>query len=880
MQTKSEIITFNGEWLWLGNLGQIFVVLMFVTALLSTIFYFRSVRNDSNQEALFARRSFYVHTFSVIAVFVILFAIIFNHRFEYYYAWRHSSLSLPVYYMISCFWEGQEGSFLLWLFWNAVIGLVLIKVSKKWERSTMTIIAFAQIALSSMLVGFHLGDFKFGSSPFDLLREQRPDFLQIPILGQLGIGNYLQVFKDGNGLNQLLQNYWMVIHPPTLFFGFAVAIVPFAYSIAGLWRKEDRSWIDPALIWGLICVGILGTGIIMGGFWAYESLSFGGYWAWDPVENASLLPWLIMAAAVHLMLISKNTGRHIFTSHLLTQLSFWLVLYATFLTRSGILGEASVHSFTDLGLSGQLLIFLLAFIVISWASTIDKKKSQNQILVTVLGVFALVIALSYAIPETQKGLYEGFHSIVKNGGIVAFLIVIVLFVYNLYKRTKTDLRDEHLSSREFWMFMGSMFLILSLIQVFSGTSIPVFNKLFGFKTATPVATDYNRVQLWMSMPIMALMSIGQFFTYRESKDGKLYKNISISFALAFIVTILVNLNFGVQEFKYLVFLFLAVWLVVANAMYFILKKKSKVFGWGSSVSHVGFGVLLTGVLISSVNQKVLTSTQTGIDMAPEVNEKGQTDVKGIAFNRENRILYKNQNIEIGDYFANYTKKEVGIGKDSIDKHFNILFVDKVTKDSFLLRPKTQNNPKMGLIAEPSTKHYISKDVFSHVNYESGMDKVEPFSGFKTSNVKVGQTFSTESGKCQMVVKSIDRYSSNQGIVLSVNIMVNRLNDSILLHPEFRVNEQNGSFEANPAESNELGLILMIQNIKILDPDPTKQNIEFQIQSGEKTPVKDYIVLKVISFPWINLVWAGTIIMLIGFILAVVNRIKIQQKLAA
>lgn len=879
MQPKSELITFNGEWLWLGNLGHFFTVLMFVTAILATFFYFKAERKQSEVFNDFARKNFYIHAFSVVAIFVILFAIIFNHRFEYYYAWRHSSKSLPVYYMISCFWEGQEGSFLLWLFWNAVIGLILIKKSKKWESSTMTIVSFAQIALSSMLVGFHIGDFKFGSSPFDLLREQRPDFLQIPILGQLGVGNYLQVFTDGNGLNQLLQNYWMVIHPPTLFFGFAVAIVPFAYSIAGLWRKEDRSWIDPALIWGLVCVGILGTGIIMGGFWAYESLSFGGYWAWDPVENASLLPWLIMAAAVHLLLVSKNTGRHIFTSHLLTQLSFWLVLYATFLTRSGILGEASVHSFTDLGLSGQLLIFLLAFIVISLTSTYTKIKSQNTVLWGVFGLFTWVIVLSYIIPESESGVTEVFKSVIKYGGILGFLVVISMFIFNLYKRTKTNMKDEHLSSREFWMFMGSMFLILSLIQVFSGTSIPVFNKLFGFKTATPVAEDYNRIQLWMAMPIMALMAIGQFFNYRESTKKALMRNLAWSLAIAGITTILVNLQFQITEVKNVLFLFLGVWLIAGNAYYFWGAKKLKFLGWGASISHVGFGVLLVGVLVSSVNQKVLTSTQSGIDMAPEVNEKGQLDKKGIAFNRENRILYKGNQSEIGDYFAKYASKEVGSRKDTIDKYFHILFVDKKNNDSFWLKPKTQNNPKMGLIAEPSTKHYLSKDIFTHVNYESGMDKVEPFSGFKVVHANVNQWFTTESGKCQMMVKSLDRYSTEGGIVLRLNVIAKRLNDSMMLFPEFRINEETGSFEANPAESQEMGLMLLIQNIKILDPDPTKQNIEFEIQTGEKTPVKDYIVLKVISFPWINLVWAGTIIMLIGFVIAVINRIMIQRKLS-
>ncbi len=112
---------------------------------------------------------------------------------------------------------------------------------------------------------------------------------------------------DGNGLNPLLQNYWMVIHPPTLFFGFAATVAPFAYAVSAIWTKNYRDWIKPALPWALVAVMILGTGIIMGGFWAYESLSFGGYWAWDPVENASLIPWLILIAGVHVMLIYRSS---------------------------------------------------------------------------------------------------------------------------------------------------------------------------------------------------------------------------------------------------------------------------------------------------------------------------------------------------------------------------------------------------------------------------------------------------------------------------------------------------------------------------------------------------------------------------------------------
>ena len=169
--------------------------------------------------------------------------------------------------------------------------------------------------------------------------------------------DYLHLIADGNGLNPLLQNYWMVIHPPTLFMGFASMVIPFAYAIGGLWEKRYNEWMKPALPWALYAVMILGTGIIMGSFWAYEALNFGGFWAWDPVENASVIPWLTLIAAVHVLIAYKNSGHSYFTATFLVFISFVLVLYASFLTRSGILGETSVHAFTDLGMFWHLVIY-------------------------------------------------------------------------------------------------------------------------------------------------------------------------------------------------------------------------------------------------------------------------------------------------------------------------------------------------------------------------------------------------------------------------------------------------------------------------------------------------------------------------------------------
>jgi cytochrome c-type biogenesis protein CcmF len=276
---------FEGEALWIGNLGHFFIVLSFVMAGLASFSFFKAElsKNDGLQKLWnkIARYAFYTHGASIMGIFALLFYMILTHHYEYHYVWSHSSNDLPIYYIISSFWEGQEGSFLLWQFWHVVLGLILIKIAKNYENSVMSIVSFTQVLLGSMVLGIFVFGYKIGVNPFTLLRNTMPE---APIFAK---ADYLSFIVDGNGLNLLLQNYWMVIHPPILFLGFAATVVPFAYAVASLWKADYKEWLRPALAWSLFTIGILGTGIFMGGAWAYESLSFGGFWAWDPVENAS-----------------------------------------------------------------------------------------------------------------------------------------------------------------------------------------------------------------------------------------------------------------------------------------------------------------------------------------------------------------------------------------------------------------------------------------------------------------------------------------------------------------------------------------------------------------------------------------------------------------
>ena len=249
---------------------------------------------------------------SVLALFLILYLIIYNHYFEYKYAHQHSKRSLDVQYLLSCFWEGQEGSFMLWSFWNAMLGLFVMRTAKKWEAPVMTFMSLAQVFLATFLMGIYFFDVRIGTSPFVLMRNEFPD---APVFQD---PQYLfKYLTDGNGLNILLQNYWMVIHPPVLFLGFASVLWCHFHLLLQVYGKRITKDGYSRLFHGrLFSAGILGLGIMMGAAWAYESLTFGGYWAWDPVENASMVPWLVLVAGIHTMLIFKHTGHSMKATYL------------------------------------------------------------------------------------------------------------------------------------------------------------------------------------------------------------------------------------------------------------------------------------------------------------------------------------------------------------------------------------------------------------------------------------------------------------------------------------------------------------------------------------------------------------------------------------
>ncbi len=865
-----EVIQFTGEHLGIGNLGHLFVVMSFVTALFGAFSYAIHIKHKEESTRQIARGAFFLHFISVIGIIVSLFSIIYNHYFEYQYAWQHSSLSLPTHYMISCFWEGQEGSFLLWLFWEAVLGLALVLRPNKWESPVLAVILLSQAVLSSMLLGIEiswLNDFKFGSSPFILLREADPSVLDIPVLAMQGIpkSEYMKVITDGTGLNPLLQNYWMVIHPPTLFFGFATTIVPFAYAIAGLWTRQYKEWMKPALPWALISVMVLGAGIMMGGIWAYESLSFGGYWAWDPVENASLIPWLVLIAGIHVMIINRSTGSSLILSYLLILGTFVLVLYATFLTRSGVLGDSSVHSFTDLGLSQQLLVFLIMFVLLPVMVSFKYNRAR-----ALYGLSFLVILVI----NILAGRFITWLNILYLIGSA------VAFFQNLSLHLPLSKTEEKVYSREFWMFVGSLILLLSAIQVFSTTSIPVFNKItssldwfFGtlydwtnievFKNmasgqiAEPIDREghYNKWQLPIAVVIAILSGITQFFAYKKTNAGYFNKHLIITTAASIVLTALLMPLFGLgfsDGFMLILFLFASAFAIVGNAWFVIKVLRFKISVSGAAIAHIGFGLMMIGVLVSSAKKHVISQNQ-------RYNYGSNFTTQD---NRENILLYKDVPYKMAQYVVTF-KGDTMIGPNT---YYEVHYQDTSSNETFSLYPNAQFNEQQGLMPNPDTRHYLTKDIYTHVSMVPKGQEGE-WEADTVVTMDIGDTII--SNRSWVILEGIDQVL---GDTISADLAGHQLNiarlkvvngdSTVIARPVFGVKDSINYY--NIFSVAEKAKIRFNYSPTIKDGKPVHE-ITTEVQPPR------YIVMKAIVFPYINLLWLGTLVTLFGFFLSILKR---------
>lgn len=821
-----------------GQLGHVFVIIAFVTSILASIAFFLG-RNQESTWSTFGSRVFYAHSIAVLGIIGTLFYLITNHYFEYHYVFSHSSKILPVYYQISCFWEGQEGSFLLWMFWNALLGIILINTNKFWKAPIMFFMSLTQVFLASMILGVVVFNVKIGSSPFMLLR----DVLDAPIFKT----NPNFIPEDGNGLNPLLQNYWMVIHPPTLFLGFATTVIPFAYCLGGLMIGKTKEWIRPALPWAQFSAMILGVGILMGAYWAYETLNFGGYWNWDPVENAIYVPWLVLVASIHVMIAYRKSGSALKLSMILVVASFILVLYATFLTRSGILGNASVHSFTDLGLSGQLLIYLIAFLVLS-----------------------------------------------------------IVYLIKGWKQIPTTDEEVSTYSREFWIFMGATVLSLMAFQVLAGTSIPVYNSIassLGFDLNMAPATDtysaYSLPQLILAIFLAIFSGTGQFFWWKKMDKAKLKAELTVPFLISLVLSAIIISIGKVTDPYYAILLMACNYSVVANGKILLSIAKSNVNLSGGSITHIGVALMLIGILFSSGYSTIMSTNYTSMVWSNEFPEE---------VNRDNLLLFINEPRQMKEYSMIYrgirkeTREEGFIDQNELIPTTDPLKVARVSEQGydtltlinpensyfeveyqtekgkqFTLYPRVQINESMDMIVySPDIKRTVSADMYTHVRTFPDPEQEPEWSDPEEVKVGIGERFFINDYVATLIrMEPIDEISGTalgpNDVAVKAIIEVQGEYKNYLSEPVFviRNKEYVGRIDD---QVHDLAFKISIQNIV---PQENAVVLAYQVTQ------KDWIIMEAVKKPWINLLWLGTFLLVIGFIVAIRRRylefVKMRDK---
>jgi cytochrome c-type biogenesis protein CcmF len=432
-----------------GTLG---IYLAFITVLLSgLLFLFLAVKEPpaKSRIEIAARLLYRFHAGALVIAGIYLFYALLTHQFQYYYVYAHSSGELPVGYLISAFWAGQQGTLLLWAIFPALIGLILV------DKKTL---------LSPMLV-FYLGGqvflclFLLLDSPFKLVSP-------VPL--------------TGSGLNPLLMDPYMVIHPPVIFAGYALLAVPCCYALAALWKKEFRQGAMEALPWAVSGWFFLGAGIIIGGAWAYRVLGWGGYWGWDPVENASLVPWLTAGIAVHSLLALRGGMKYYRSGLFFCIITYVLVILATVITRSGVIAQFSVHAFTETMISPFLFAFLLFYLLLGLIlfagrfqelGLIGREQKQTRrsnlflYLAITLSVVALLILLGTLSPlisgltGQHAGVDESYY--LKTGYLPLLLLFILLALCSrpLWNGNKDRFR------KTLKLLIAPLFLTLALLYL-------------------------------------------------------------------------------------------------------------------------------------------------------------------------------------------------------------------------------------------------------------------------------------------------------------------------------------------------------------------------------------------------------------------------------
>ncbi|MDR3708930.1 MAG: cytochrome c biogenesis protein CcsA [Capsulimonadaceae bacterium] len=491
--------------------GYVLLALALIATITAAGLFVASWRAQAPEAmAALAKRAAIAAAVCVASASAYLVFLIATHQFQVAYVAEYSARRSSARYLLAAFWGGQEGSILLWVLWTSVLGAVLAHRAGGKEARIWPIFAVLQSFLLTLVLV--KCPFKLGDGP---------------------------VPADGVGLNPLLENQWMVIHPPILFLGFASLAFPWVWALYGLIYKDWDGWLRRVFPWALFSFGIHGLGVALGGYWAYETLGWGGFWGWDPVENSSLVPWLFLIALLHGIPIQRANGGYKVSNLLLASLPFAFMCYGTFLTRTGLLADFSVHSFSSLGKDGFTLLL-------------------SEV-------------------------------------IVAFVLPLTLLVVR-FKSIPKPVAYASILTREFGFFLASAVIATIGIITALGMSAPLITKLWLAKGAGAQPEYYNQAVYPLALVMLVAMAVTPYLEWRSSESRPLGAKLLPAYIITIVLTLGMFVLGGRKPWMLLMFA-AALFTGLTNLVLLAgrVKRPATRMTAGGIVAHIGVAMLIAGI---------------------------------------------------------------------------------------------------------------------------------------------------------------------------------------------------------------------------------------------------------------------------------------------
>jgi len=752
-------------------IGKFLVYAFFTTALLSSISYY--ITHLGKEKYLKAGRLFFHLTaIGILSTAAFLMYAILTHQYQFAYVWEQSNSELQLPLLISTFYSGQEGSIMLWTVMTAIIGIFLLNYVSKGDRLEPQV-----MSIFTLIVSF-LGLILILKSPFLYVWEKFPGEVEVGFLPE-----------DGRGLNPLLQNFWIVIHPPTLFLGFSSLAAPFCFAIGTLMKNRYNDWIKFSMPWLLFSGMILGLGIMMGGYWAYGVLGWGGYWAWDPVENSSFVPWLVIVASIHTMIAQKRTGGYKKTNLVLCISAYLLVLYSTFLTRSGILGDSSVHSFVDPGYEVYLalIVFISLFTLISVAAILFRLKELKSL----------------------------------------------------------NAESNKMLSRESTLFIGAVTLCAAALVILAGTTWPIFQK------GTIDAAFYNKMNLPIAIMIALINGISLLLKWKQNDEKRFFKSLIFPLSLAIVVT-LGLVYIGVQDFLIALFALASLFTFFVNAELAVNAFRKNKSSIGAYIAHIGIALVFLGIIGSSKYSE-----------------------------EENISLELNKPQDAFGYTMTYlgaTPFEDPNNKRDTKYHFNVK-IEKDNKEMLLQPVMYYSEYSKGVMKNPDIANFATKDL-----YLSPMGLVEPevFSENEMIELKKGEektigdvsVFFNDFDFGNVEMGGAEMQSGNYTIGAKIKVKDSKFTET--LEPKIKYTEGNPEYLAAKISGNDTYNFYFVKmSIKGEDEGGATATIAVVNNklSSQKPKADETFVITASIKPFINVLWAGTGILVLGFFISILRRRK-------